>query len=53
MSTKMDESIDVESLNKFTSGKQKLHQKKKNNKNVYAYYKTLFLFSFSFLKLIN
>ena len=25
----MDESVDVESLNKFISGKQKLHQKKK------------------------
>lgn len=34
---KMDESIDVEALNKFTSGKQELHQKN----NVYAYYKTL------------
>ena len=48
MSTKMDESIDVESLNKFTSGKQKLHQKKKTTKMFMHITKLYFFFLFLF-----
>ena len=51
MSTKMDESVDVESLNKFISGKQKLHQKKK--KKMFMHITKLYFFFLFLFKLIN
>ena len=47
----MDESVDVESLNKFISGKQKLHQKKK--KKMFMHITKLYFFFLFLFKLIN